>query len=136
MRRLGLLLGLLFAGALFWLLLRSGDAETGAVVAAGTEAARGLALAQDKGCVACHSLDGTPSIGPSWLGGYGVRRQFTDGTTAVADADYLRQAIRQPAIRIVRGYDNLMLPAMLADDEVEALIALFRALGTADVVEE
>ena len=134
MGRLGMLLALLFAGGLFWLALRAGGTGADAVVATGTEALRGLALARDKGCVACHSLDGAPSIGPSWLGGYGAQRQFTDGTAALADAAYLREAIQQPAARVVAGYDNLMLPAMLTDDEVDALIALLKELGTADLV--
>jgi cytochrome c oxidase subunit 2 len=34
-------------------------------------AAQGRALAQSKGCVACHTVDGRPGVGPTWQGLFG-----------------------------------------------------------------
>ena len=76
-------------------------------------------------CAACHSIDGTAVIGPSFKGLYGANRAFTDGTNAVADDNYLRESILNPAARIVEGYPPVM-PAnytSLTERELSALIA-------------
>jgi cytochrome c oxidase subunit II len=90
-----------------------------------------LALAEQRGCSACHSTDGSQSIGPTWLGSYGSTRTFVDGSTAVVDAAYLRQSILQPQQQVVAGYQNLMVPPQLSDVELDTLIQLIRELGAA-----
>ncbi len=97
----------------------------------GTDASpaeRGEALYTQLGCLACHSLDGTPGIGPSFEGLAATERAFTDGTRAVADDNYLREAIVAPAVRIVEGYDALMPAtyATLEPEEVDALVAFIQ----------
>lgn len=42
----------------------------------------------ERGCAGCHSLDGSPSTGPSFLGLYGTTIKLTDGTERVVDEDY------------------------------------------------
>ncbi len=74
------------------------------------------------GCNACHSLDGTPSVGPTWQGLYGSETRFDDGSTAVANDDYLYNSIRNPADQIVEGFQNLM-PANVAADMTDAQIS-------------
>jgi len=63
-------------------------------------------LAEVMGCVACHSVDGTlvGKVGPSWKGLWGSERRFVDGTKALADETYLRESMRQPAKRVVAGF--------------------------------
>ncbi|MGH8553245.1 MAG: cytochrome c oxidase subunit II, partial [Methylococcales bacterium] len=39
--------------------------------AGGESAARGLAVAQEKGCLGCHSVDGSAATGPTWKGLFG-----------------------------------------------------------------
>lgn len=89
-----------------------------------------LALAESKGCKACHSLDGSAGIGPSWLHSYGSVRTFADGSTAVVDDDYLRQSMQQPALRVVSGFQNVMVAAPLSENEMSMLITLIRSLAT------
>ena len=48
-------------------------------------------------CNACHSIDGSKQIGPTWKGLYCKTRNFEDGTSAVADNNYLTEAIIEPA---------------------------------------
>src|SRR5262249_5363491 len=60
------------------------------------------------GCTACHSLDGTKSIGPTFKGLYGSRQTLTDGSTAVADNVYLRKSIAKPNTKIVKNYEPSM----------------------------
>src|SRR5262249_3963117 len=71
-------------------------------------AQEGQRLASLRGCAACHSTDGTLNgkVGPTWKGLYGTERTFTRGEPAVADDDYLRQSILEPASKIVRGFDK------------------------------
>lgn len=75
-------------------------------------------------CVSCHSIDGTTEnkAGPSWLGLLGSERVFEDGTTAVADAEYIRNSILNPYDQIVEGYAEVMPLGFDAQfDELEAV---------------
>ena len=91
-------------------------------------AERGELLYTQQGCFACHSLDGTQGTGPTLQGLAGTERVFTDGTSAVADDNYLREAITQPAARIVQGFAALMPAtyALLEPEEIDALVAFIK----------
>ena len=85
----------------------------------------GELLYRQQACASCHSLDGSRVVGPTFKGLYGANRVFDDGSTAVADDNYLRESILNPAARIVEGYMNQM-PASytsLTERELSALIA-------------
>jgi cytochrome c oxidase subunit 2 len=68
------------------------------------------ASAEGFGCIACHSLDGNPGVGPTWLGLYGREETMTDGTTIVADDEYIRNSILNPNAQIVEGYNPNIMP--------------------------
>lgn len=93
-----------------------------------TPAEQALRLVQARGCTACHSLDGSKGIGPSWYGSWGSTRQFVDGSSAVVDAAYLQQAMQNPQAQVVAGFDNLMLPAGFTAAEVELVTGLIKGL--------
>ncbi len=89
----------------------------------------GELLYQRQACAACHSLDGSAVVGPTFQGLYGAQRQFEDGSSAVADDNYLRESILNPSARIVEGYPPAM-PASytsLSERELSALIAFIEA---------
>jgi cytochrome c oxidase subunit 2 len=90
---------------------------------------RGRALAQQHGCIACHSLDGSKSLGPGWQGLYGSLETLADGSQVRVDDNYLKESILQPGARMVQGYAPVMVPYLLEDADLEALIALIRSLG-------
>ncbi len=90
---------------------------------------RGRALAQQHGCVACHSLDGSESLGPGWQGLYGSLETLADGSRVRVDEDYLKESILQPGARMVQGYAAVMVAYPLPDADLEALVALIRSLG-------
>ena len=92
--------------------------------------AQGQALAQSRGCVACHSVDGSARVGPSWQGLYGKMRPLTDGSMVLADENYLRHSILEPQAQVVKGFPPIMPPARLSDDEVAALGAYIQSLGS------
>jgi cytochrome c oxidase subunit 2 len=77
-------------------------------------AARGERWARLYGCTACHSVDGSALVGPTWEGLWGSERVFTDGSRRVADEEYLRNAILDPGDEILEGFLNVM-PANFAD---------------------
>jgi cytochrome c oxidase subunit II len=91
-------------------------------------AVQGRNIYQLQGCAGCHSLDGASGIGPTFQGLYGSTRNFTNGTSRVADEDYLRESILQPAAVITVGYNNVM-PAyagLLSDQQINALIEFIK----------
>jgi cytochrome c oxidase subunit 2 len=97
--------------------------------AAGTPSA--LALMEEKECLTCHSVDGTPMVGPTFKGLYGSKQVVVSGDRAreiVADDAYLRRAILDPSAEIVKGYPPSMEVAPLADRELEDVLAYLRTL--------
>lgn len=103
---------------------------------AGTDpAAQGKLLAQSRGCVACHSTDGSPGVGPTWKGLYGKTETLADGSTVLADPDYLKESIRSPNAKVVHGYPPIMPPASLSEPEVAALIAYLKTLSGKSVAD-
>lgn len=92
---------------------------------------RGQRYYEVYGCNACHTLDGTIKVGPSWLGIYGEENTFTDGTTGVVDDAYLLESIRNPAAKIVEGFPNAM-PANVAqtmtDRQIQDIIEFIKSL--------
>jgi cytochrome c oxidase subunit 2 len=100
-----------------------------AVLGAPTAVDQGRTVADARGCVACHTVDGSPRVGPSWKGLYGQMRSLTDGSTVLADEAYLRRSIREPQAQVVKGFPPIMPPVALKDDEVDALVAYIRSIG-------
>jgi cytochrome c2 len=104
---------------------QSSDAEPPSV-------ARGLATVTRFGCIACHSSDGTKEghSGPTWKGIAGNKRSFKDGSSAIADEAYLRQAILQPEAKIVSGYELGMASyaGVLSESELKSVIFYIQSL--------
>lgn len=100
--------------------------------AATDPAARGAELAQQLGCLGCHSLDGSRRVGPTLKGLFGVPRDvLRNGAkmTVTADTAYLTRAIVDPSAEIVDGYPPAMPPyAQLGEDELQALLSWLETL--------
>jgi cytochrome c oxidase subunit 2 len=92
----------------------------------------GQELHTSQGCVACHNVTGDPGgVGPTWKGLFGAQREFTDGTTAVADEAYLRASILASQEKVVAGYPPVMpqnYADVLSDDQIDALIEYIKTL--------
>jgi cytochrome c oxidase subunit 2 len=90
----------------------------------------GRRLYTERGCLACHTLDGTvnPGGGPSFKGLYGKTETFTDGTSATVDDNYLSDSIKNPAATIVKGFQPIMPPfGTLRKEEIDSLILFIKA---------
>jgi cytochrome c2 len=107
-------------------------ASTAAAAASGN-AAHGRQLASSLGCSACHSLDGSPGVGPTWKGLAGSKVTLSDGSTVTADASYLMKAIRDPDAQIVKGYSPGIMsasikPGSVSVQDAQDLIAFIQQL--------
>lgn len=82
-------------------------------------------------CATCHSVDGSANIGPTWLGLFGSEVPLADGTSVIADENYLRESILEPGAKLHAGFANQMPPfqGLLSDAQLEGLIAYMKSLG-------
>ena len=93
-------------------------------------ASRGQTVAQDNGCMTCHSTDGSQLVGPTWQNLYGSEKTFDDGSTATADEEYLRESIVDPSAKVVEGFPPSMVPYdFLSDSEINSLVAYIKSLS-------
>jgi cytochrome c oxidase subunit 2 len=83
------------------------------------------------GCKSCHTIDGTPLVGPSFLGVYGRQETFEDGSTVIVDDAYIYESLREPARRIVKGFPNAMpvnIAEGMTDEQITDIIAFLKTL--------
>lgn len=102
-------------------------AATGDPTSASAEV--GEELSRSRGCAGCHGGDFDGGAGPGWIGLAGSERLLTDGTTVIADDEYLTTAIVDPSAQLVDGY-NLRMPANnLTDAEVADIVVFIETLA-------
>jgi cytochrome c oxidase subunit 2 len=97
------------------------------------EVPRGFALLNDNGCTACHTLDGTPMVGPSFKGIFGKKQiVITNGKERriIFEDAYFKQSVLKPDADIVKGYDPIMPEPdkMITEDEFKEMIAYIKSL--------
>lgn len=85
-------------------------------------------LLETKECLTCHSIDGESSIGPTFKGMFGRTTKLTNGRTVQADDAYIREAIVNPEASIVEGFDNVMPPPELTENEVAEIMEYLKTL--------
>lgn len=92
----------------------------------------GERVAVTKGCLRCHTADGTPHIGPTWLGVYHSDIMLADGATRVADDAYLTESMMDPLAQVRAGFRPVMpsYQGLLSPAEAGALIEYIRYLST------
>ncbi|MCP4573600.1 MAG: cytochrome c oxidase subunit II [bacterium] len=84
------------------------------------------------GCAACHSVDGTKLVGPSFKDLYGYEFDTIEGARVLADDAYIRQSILEPNISVIAGYQPIMasFTGIIDDREIEAITAWFKTLSS------
>jgi len=98
--------------------------EHGEPPAASPEAGR--KVAEEQGCLGCHSTDGTEIAGPSFKGLFGRPGMAKD--KAVADRAYITAVLRDPAGRLGRASSMPAFPG-LAPAELESLLQFLESIG-------
>ncbi|MCU0677637.1 MAG: cytochrome c [Myxococcota bacterium] len=93
-----------------------------------TEEQWGEHLFVSHGCLACHRLDAERLVGPGLGALTGTRELLTGGAVTVDEA-YIRRALVEPNVEIVRGYSPSM-PSYdyLSESDLSALELYLRAL--------
>ncbi len=90
----------------------------------------GAIIANQNGCFACHSTDGSRMVGPTWQGLFGTTGHPTSAGPVTVDENYIRESILMPGAKIVEGYPNVMPAnyASMTEDQLNALIAYIQSL--------
>lgn len=97
---------------------------------------KGRQLVESHGCHACHSQDGSTSLGPGWKDLYGRSEQLADGTRVQVDEAYLKESILEPQARLVQGYPPVMVAYTFSQDELAAVVAFIKSLSAAGQKEQ
>jgi cytochrome c oxidase subunit 2 len=91
----------------------------------------GEKLITEKGCVGCHSTDGSKKIGPTFKGLYDSQvTVLTTGKerTIEADETYLSRSIKEPKADVVKGYPDIMPLIPLKPEELDSVIEYLKTL--------
>lgn len=93
---------------------------------------QGRQLALSEGCARCHSVDGTPHIGPTWLNLYGREERLEGGRTVLVDEEYLTRSMMEPLADVVAGFNPVMpsYQGKLGGAETAALLEYIKTLRT------
>ena len=91
----------------------------------------GSQLYETKGCNACHSIDGTPRVGPTFRGLVGKKETVVRNgveRTLVVDEAYIRNYILNPNVDVVKGYPPIMPHVAMTDAELDAIVKYLETL--------
>lgn len=70
----------------------------------------GRNIAEQQGCLVCHSTTGASGTGPTWKDLIGNEREFEDGGSTTANFDYVQESIQNPSVHVVRGFTSVAMP--------------------------
>ncbi len=92
--------------------------------------ALGADLYKTRGCMQCHSVDGSRGIGPTFKGLWGRQEHLSDGSTIAVDENYIHESIVEPMAKIVAGYAPVMptFKGKLKDKQISGIIAWIKTL--------
>ena len=95
-----------------------------------TAPSAGAAVFVAQACDRCH-LEDSEARAPRLNGLFGRERAFVDGTTVMADDNYLRESILNPRAQVVTGYNPIMptYQGRVTEQELFELIAYIKALA-------
>lgn len=96
-----------------------------------TDEPMGLRVMRAKGCLACHSVDGKPMVGPTLKGHFGRKVEVVIGEKVRQETvteSHLRTAILKPKDEILKGYPPAMPAIALAPQELAEVVAYLKTL--------
>jgi len=98
----------------------------------GTPAEHGKYIWQTRGCNQCHSIDGTTNKCPTWKDLFGSDVKLQDGTTVLADENYLFDVISKPNSKPIPGFEKIMPPTLglVTDPEIHDVIKYVQTLSS------
>ena len=92
--------------------------------------ALGEKLYKSKGCIACHSVDGSDGIAPSFKNIYGLRHLLVNGDLVKVDDNRIREKLLNPQINITKGFAPIMptFKGQLSETEIIGIIEYIKSL--------
>jgi cytochrome c oxidase subunit 2 len=91
----------------------------------------GPRLLLNKGCIGCHSLDGSAKIGPTFKGLLGRREIVIMGgqeKEITVDEAFIRAHILDPRAATVKGYPPVMPQVPVTEDELKTIVAYLESV--------
>jgi cytochrome c oxidase subunit II len=91
----------------------------------------GASLYKSRRCITCHSVDGSPNVGPSFLGVFGHQVGLQDGKQVMVDENYIRESVLDPQAKVVSGFQPVMptYQGILKDKDIDAIVAYIKSLS-------
>ena len=85
---------------------------------------------QMRGCTQCHTVDGTKSVGPSFLGFATREHRMKDGSVVDPSDDYVKESLLDPQAKVVEGFEPVMpsFRGRLHELEIAGLAAYIKSL--------
>jgi cytochrome c oxidase subunit II len=111
-------------------------ADTAKVASAAIDSpgATGKRIMQNIGCFACHTVDGTKLVGPSFKGIWGEEQSVVTGkeTRKVkVDEEYVKRSIYDPNADVVEGFmKGLMVSyqGQLSEDDIKSIVEYLKTV--------
>jgi cytochrome c oxidase subunit 2 len=103
-------------------------------VALDSPTANGKRIMKNIGCFACHSVDGSKLVGPSFKGIYGHQVTVSTGGNdreVTIDDEYIKKSIYDPNADVVKGFNKgLMLSykGQLSENDVKQITEYLKTL--------
>ena len=90
----------------------------------------GKMIYEKKGCNACHTIDGSARVGPSFLHDFGTKVPLSDGTSVDMNENYIRESLMSPQAKARPGFPPSMpsFEGQLKEKEIEGIIAFIKSL--------
>lgn len=91
----------------------------------------GAKLYQEKGCIACHSIDGSPRVGPTFKGLFGKSEEVTEAgkeRMVVVDEAFIRDYIENPNVVRIKAYPPIMPKISMTNEELATLVDYIKSL--------
>lgn len=95
----------------------------------------GLIVLKANACLACHSLDGSKLVGPTFIGLFGSERIIDakgGKKTVTADFDYIKRAIYEPDEEIVDGFGKGLMQSytdVVKEEDINAIVDYLKTLN-------
>lgn len=94
--------------------------------------ALGEKLYNKLGCIACHSIDASIKLAPSFKGVYGKKEELADGKFVTINDDYIKQKLLEPQKQTAKGFPPIMptFQGRVSERDILGLIAYIKSLAS------
>jgi cytochrome c oxidase subunit 2 len=88
-------------------------------------------ILQAKGCLGCHTLDGTSKVGPTFKDLVGRKETVIAAgqeKDITVDYTFIREHILNPRSALVKGYPPVMPQVPMTDEELKTIVSYMETL--------